>query len=58
MKGVYMYNGEYVSSHSEVVGSGKESWKELEAGGVQARDDKGLHKVVVVRKGQENSFES
>lgn len=24
MKGVYMYNGEYVSSHSEVVGSGEE----------------------------------
>lgn len=27
-------------------------------GGIQARDDKGLNKVVVVRKGEKDGFES
>lgn len=30
----------------------------LEVDGIQARDGKGMHKVMVARKGQENGFES
>lgn len=58
MKAVYVYSGEYVSSHS-----GYGEWRGMfrmsqKQGGIQARDDKGLNKVVVVRKGQKDGFES